>query len=125
MPHAMPRSVQASLSAVAVICAFAGSLDLSQAQTNYPERPVRIIVPYAPGGVADVTTRLVGQKLSEGMGQSFVIENRPGAGGIVGAKAVPASAPDGYTLFLAGNGSAISARQRASTSNRSVEEGLS
>ena len=65
-------------------------------------------MPYGAGGVADVTTRLVAQKVSEAMGQTFVIENRPGAGGIVGAKAVLASPPDGYTLFLAGNGSAIS-----------------
>ena len=62
------------------------SIGPSQAQTKYPERPVRIIVPYGAGGVADVTTRLVAQKVSEAMGQTFVIENRPGAGGIVGAK---------------------------------------
>jgi tripartite-type tricarboxylate transporter receptor subunit TctC len=99
---------QASLSVVTALCALIASMGVSQAQTRYPEKPVRIIVPYGAGGVADVTTRLVAQKLSEQMGQSFVIENRPGAGGIVGAKAVLASPADGYTLFLAGNGSAIS-----------------
>jgi tripartite-type tricarboxylate transporter receptor subunit TctC len=108
MPHPALKNVYACLSAVAVIGALAGSVSLSQAQTKYPEKPVRIIVPYGAGGVADVTTRLVAQKLSEGMGQAFIIENRPGGGLIVGAKAVLASPPDGYTLFLAGNGSAIS-----------------
>ncbi len=104
----MNRAIGTAWSAAAAICAFVASMGLSQAQTNYPEKPVRIIVPYGAGGVADVTTRLIAQRLGERMGQSFIIENRPGAGGIVGAKAVLASPPDGYTLFLAGNGSAIS-----------------
>ena len=108
MTRDISRSVRAWLVAVAVFCALLASMGPSQAQTKYPERPVRIIVPYGAGGVADVTTRLVAQKVSEAMGQTFVIENRPGAGGIVGAKALLASQPDGYTLFLAGNGSAIS-----------------
>jgi tripartite-type tricarboxylate transporter receptor subunit TctC len=98
----------ARLSVVTALCVLIASAGLSQAQTNYPDKPVRIVVPYGAGGVADVTTRLVAQKLSEQMGQSFIIENRPGAGGIVGAKAVLGSPADGYTLFLAGNGSAIS-----------------
>ena len=108
MTRDISRSVRAGLAAVAVFCALPAGIGPSQAQSKYPERPVRIIVPYGAGGVADVTTRLVAQKVSEAMGQTFVIENRPGAGGIVGAKAVLASQPDGYTLFLAGNGSAIS-----------------
>jgi tripartite-type tricarboxylate transporter receptor subunit TctC len=108
MTRDISRSVRAGLAAVAVFCALPAGIGPSQAQSKYPERPVRIIVPYGAGGVADVTTRLVAQKVSEAMGQTFVIENRPGAGGIVGAKALLASQPDGYTLFLAGNGSAIS-----------------
>ena len=108
MTRDISRVVRAWLAAVAVFCALPAGIGPSQAQTKYPERPVRIIVPYGAGGVADVTTRLVAQKVSEAMGQTFVIENRPGAGGIVGAKALLASPPDGYTLFLAGNGSAIS-----------------
>ena len=108
MARDISRRVRAGLAAVAVFCALPAGIGPSQAQTKYPERPIRIIVPYGAGGVADVTTRLVAQKVSEAMGQTFVIENRPGAGGIVGAKAVLASPPDGYTLFLAGNGSAIS-----------------
>lgn len=108
MTHPIGTRSHARLSVVTALCALIASVGLSQAQTNYPDKPVRIMVPYGAGGVADVTTRLVAQKLSEQMGQSFVIENRPGAGGIVGAKAVLASPADGYTLFLAGNGSAIS-----------------
>jgi tripartite-type tricarboxylate transporter receptor subunit TctC len=92
----------------AMVFALFACVGSSHAQTKYPEKPVRIVVPYGPGGVADVTTRLIAQNLSERMGQSFVIENRPGAAGIVGAKAVLSSPADGYTLFLAGNGSAIS-----------------
>jgi tripartite-type tricarboxylate transporter receptor subunit TctC len=108
MTRDISRRMRACLAVVAVFCALPAGIGPSQAQTKYPERPVRIIVPYGAGGVADVTTRLVAQKVSEAMGQTFVIENRPGAGGIVGAKALLASPPDGYTLFLAGNGSAIS-----------------
>ncbi len=80
----------------------------AQLSSGYPNRPVRIIVPYGPGGVADTTTRILAQKLQEKLGQQFVIDNRPGAGGIVAAKAGSAAAPDGYTLTLTGNGTAIS-----------------
>jgi tripartite-type tricarboxylate transporter receptor subunit TctC len=71
----------------------------AQAQT-YPNRPVRIIVPYPAGGVADVTARVIGQKLGEVLGQQVVIDNRPGASGTLGANAVAKSAPDGYTLLI-------------------------
>jgi tripartite-type tricarboxylate transporter receptor subunit TctC len=80
----------------------------AQAQANYPDRPVRIILPYGPGGVADVSTRLVAAKLSGRMAQNFFIDNRPGAGGIVAAKAELNFPADGYTLYLSGNGAAIS-----------------
>jgi len=79
----------------------------ARSQSAYPDKPVHVILPYGAGGVADVTTRLVAQKLSERMGQNFVIDNRPGAGGIAAAKAVMSSPADGYTLFLTGNGMAI------------------
>ena len=72
---------------------------LAQAQT-YPTRPVRIIVPVAPGGALDILARLIGQWLSERLGQSFVIENRPGAGTNIGIEAAVRAAPDGYTLLL-------------------------
>jgi tripartite-type tricarboxylate transporter receptor subunit TctC len=75
----------------------------------YPSRPVRLIVPFGPAGATDITARLIGQWLSERLGQQFVIENRPGAGGNVGTEAVVRAAPDGYTLGLFGTPSAINA----------------
>jgi tripartite-type tricarboxylate transporter receptor subunit TctC len=91
----------------AAALAGAAFLAAAHAQSAFPNKPVRIVLPYGPGGIADVTTRLVAQKLSERLGQNFFVDNRPGAGGIVAAKAVMASPPDGYTLFMTGNGSAI------------------
>src|SRR6476619_1303947 len=75
----------------------------------YPSRPVRIIVPVAPGGSTDIIARLIGQWLSERLGQQFVIENRPGAGSNVGTEVVVNAPPDGYTLLLVGASSAINA----------------
>ena len=81
---------------------------VARAQT-YPSRPVRLIVPFGPAGATDITARLIGQWLSERLGQQFVIENRPGAGSNVGTEAVVRAAPDGYTLGLFGAPSAINA----------------
>jgi tripartite-type tricarboxylate transporter receptor subunit TctC len=75
----------------------------------YPSRPVRIIVPFAPGGSTDITARLMGQWLSERLGQQFVTENRPGAGSNIGTEVVVNAPPDGYTLLLVGASSAINA----------------
>jgi tripartite-type tricarboxylate transporter receptor subunit TctC len=76
---------------------------------SYPSRPVRIIVPYAPGAGADIAARVMAQWLSERLGQPFVIENRPGAGGNVGTEAAVRAAPDGYTLLYVVTANAISA----------------
>src|SRR5207245_2412250 len=81
---------------------------LARAQA-YPSRPVHLIVPFGPAGATDITARLIGQWLSERLGQQFVIENRPGAGSNVGTEAVVRAAPDGYTLGLFGAPSAINA----------------
>jgi tripartite-type tricarboxylate transporter receptor subunit TctC len=75
----------------------------------YPTRPVRLIVPFGPAGASDITARLIGQWLSERLGQQFVIENRPGAGGNIGTEAVVHGAPDGYTLLHVTTANAVSA----------------
>jgi tripartite-type tricarboxylate transporter receptor subunit TctC len=98
----------ARLSALTLLGLLIAGVSISNAQTKYPDKPVRIILPYGPGGVADVTMRLVAQKLSEKLGQNFFIDNRPGAGGIIAAKAAIAAPPDGYTLTVSGNSMAIS-----------------
>src|SRR4051812_3050641 len=68
---------------------------------SYPNRPVRIVVPYAPGGLPDTMSRILGTKLGEALGQQVVVENRGGAGGINGVTEVVKSPPDGYTLLVA------------------------
>ena len=71
---------------------------------EWPQRPVRLIVPYAPGGNLDVAARIVGVRLQEILGQSFVVENKPGAGGLIAADFVAKAPPDGYTIFIGANG---------------------
>ena len=103
--------IAAGISAAAVMAAMlAAALGITvaaQAAGGYPQRPVMLIVPYGAGGVADVGMRILGEKLSTRLKQQFVIENRPGAGGIVAAQAGATAVPDGYTLLMTGNNTAI------------------
>jgi len=92
------RLLRAGLAAL--LCAFAVTA-LSQ---SYPQRAVRLIVPYPPGSGTDIVARLLGQRVSESWGQPLVVENRPGAGAIVGVDAVAKAAPDGYTIGIADTG---------------------
>jgi tripartite-type tricarboxylate transporter receptor subunit TctC len=92
---------------LAAIVAVPASLPVAQAK--FPDRPVRIILPFGAGGVADVTARIVADRLSDLLGQRFVVENMPGAGGIQAARAVLSAPPDGTTLGLVSNGTAVSA----------------
>ena len=75
---------------------------------SYPAKPIRFLVPFGPGGVGDITARVVAQKIGASLGQQIVVDNRPGAGGIVASELVAKSAPDGYTLLLLNNAHAVS-----------------
>jgi tripartite-type tricarboxylate transporter receptor subunit TctC len=95
---------------LALLAAFAVSTSgqQAQAQAKYPERPVKVIVPFAAGGLADVSIRFIAERLSKNMGQQFFIENVPGAGGIAAANELAKSPADGHTLIVISNGTAIS-----------------
>lgn len=81
---------------------------LAQSPQPYPSRPVRLVVPFAPGGFTDVVARILGQKLSQSLGQQFVIENKPGAGSTIGTDIVAKAPPDGYTLVMVSSTHVIS-----------------
>ena len=94
------RTLRFRLVTGAVLTALAASLSVPVAAQTYPSKPVRLIVPFAPGGFTDVVARILGQRLSVSMGQQFVIENKAGAGSTIGTDFVAKAAPDGYTLVM-------------------------
>jgi tripartite-type tricarboxylate transporter receptor subunit TctC len=97
-----------TLLARAIGAVFLSLAAVAHPQT-FPTKPIRVIVGFGPGGVADLTARIVGEKLGHQLGQQVLVENRPSAGGIVAAEAVARAEPDGYTLLLMSNGNAVSA----------------
>jgi tripartite-type tricarboxylate transporter receptor subunit TctC len=97
--------VRGAAGALLLLFAFVQS---ASAQSDYPNRPIRLIVGFGAGGLADITMRIVAERLSERLGQRVVIDNRPGAGGVVAAQAAAGAPPDGYTLIVLSIGTAIS-----------------
>jgi tripartite-type tricarboxylate transporter receptor subunit TctC len=106
-PRNRARNAVFSAFGMALLAGLAWPAAAQDAQ-SYPDKPVRIFVPYGPGGVGDLTMRLLAQKLSDNTGQQFVIENRPGAGGSLSARGALSAPADGYSLAVTGNGQAIS-----------------
>jgi tripartite-type tricarboxylate transporter receptor subunit TctC len=95
------------LAKLALGVAVAGTAVMASAQEAWPTKPIKIIVPFAPGGGGDAVVRVLTEKLGERLGQSVVIENRPGASGYIGAQAVASAAPDGYTILMGFDGSLV------------------
>jgi tripartite-type tricarboxylate transporter receptor subunit TctC len=110
MTHRLTRRAfsRAAIAAASVSVLAPLRSRVARAQPGYPARPVRLILPFAAGGQADITARLVAERLGEKLGQRFVIENQAGPGGIVAARSVLSAPPDGHTLGLATNGTSIS-----------------
>ena len=110
MPSTTPQASRRTTIALgcAALSAFAAlSTPFAQAAGDYPNKPIKMVVPYPPGGPTDIVARVVAQKLSEHLGQSIIIDNRPGAGANLGAEAVARSPADGYTLLVATTAHAI------------------
>ena len=99
----MKRAVCSVAGSLLAVFAVAGHAAAAEKDKAYPNRPIRIIVPFAPGGPSDILSRLVGQKLGEALGETMVIDNRGSVGGIVGAEIGAKAPPDGYTLLLTAN----------------------
>src|SRR3982074_432342 len=104
----LPRNCFAISRAVLALSVLAVAHQQARAEVRYPDKAVRIVLPFAAGGVADITARIVAEKLGDRLGQRFYVENQPGAGGIAAARTVISSPPDGHTLALLSNGTAIS-----------------
>jgi tripartite-type tricarboxylate transporter receptor subunit TctC len=95
----MSRARNIVLLAACALCLWHAGMATAQGQASFPSRPIRMIVPFAPGGGSDVLARMIGPRLTERLGQPVVVDNRPAASGVVGADLVAKAAPDGYTLL--------------------------
>ena len=100
------RATMTRATVLPLLCIL-GSAAASAQAPSWPVRPVRIVVPFSGAGTADLLTRIVADKLSTALGQPFVVEDRPGAGGIIGQETVMRAAPDGYTLVISSLGSFV------------------
>src|SRR5215207_5358192 len=92
------------IGALTAALALGATMAPSRAQGDYPDKPIRILVPFAPGGFVDVAARIVGQKLSEKWGQQVIVDNRPGGNGFIAVTAAAKAPGDGYTLLMAHSG---------------------
>ena len=108
MMHTPKLRMRVLLAGLPLLAALLAPAAPARAQA-YPTKPIRLVLGYAPGGVADITARLVAQKISETLGQQVIIDNKPSAGGIVAGEAVAHADPDGYTLLHLNYGDAVSA----------------
>jgi len=109
------RALHAVLSAACLLACGTAELHAQGAKdtAGFPNRPIRVVVPFTPGGQPDIVARMIGPKLLESLRQQFVVDNRPGAGGMIGTKIVASSAPDGYTLLSVSAAHAIGPAVRA------------
>ncbi len=104
----MPNRLRGAIAGLAILGSLAVLSDAAIAEeAAFPAKPVRVLVPFPPGGAVDIVARTIGDELTRRWGQSVVIENRPGAGGVIASQAAATSAPDGYTLILVASGHAL------------------
>lgn len=107
MPWATIQRRRDALHSLAAL-GLAGAAGRLAAQTRFPDRPISLLVPFAPGGIADLTARAIAEHMTRSLGQAVVVENKPSAGSIVASQAVATARPDGHTLLLMSNGNAVS-----------------
>ena len=114
--------MHSALSSLFAAVVLGSAMQAANAAEAYPNRPVRLIIPYSPGGAADVPGRIVAQKLSELLGQQVVVDNRPGAGSLIGAETAAHAAPDGYTVLLIANTHYVTAALRTKPTFHPVDD---